>query len=352
MRAARRLSVTCSRFGVTRGFAGVPSPSIFDEAGTGTVPGKPEGGGEFSEPISKPLSSRAAVNSMASRKSTPLSLHNMYLYALSGNNNSSRCQRLRNAQFLHRELAIRIAQRAKELEDLPGGMAGTQHVQFIRGIYEGYVDAMLDHPPPTTKELDSSFTELLRGMVLNRDSIPHGVNLGLLSLKDDRRETLSRSLKDRIDEALYKFFMARVGLRFLTEHHIACDPNTPNSKGLIDNKCDPVKECEAVIVEVRKAMLKDHGACPDLTLLRPILRGKAGKGQHNVAPSSPPPSTITYVPTHLRYMLTELLMNSSLATIRAHSSSSSSSSSLPPVTIVVVFGDEDLTIKVSDRAAA
>jgi len=88
-------------------------------------------------------------------------------------------------------------------------------------------------------------------MVLDRTSIPRSVNLGLTSLKDSRREVISKSLCDRLDGSLYKFFLARVGLRFLTEHHIACDPHEDTGRGgLIDNKCDPIIEAEKVIEDI------------------------------------------------------------------------------------------------------
>ena len=49
----------------------------------------------------------AELRILASRKSTPLSLANMYRYASSDVHTG---QRLRNAQFLRRELPIRLAQ--------------------------------------------------------------------------------------------------------------------------------------------------------------------------------------------------------------------------------------------------
>lgn len=58
---------------------------------------------------------------LASQKTTPLSLQNMYRYASVG----KPAQRLRNAQFLHRELPIRIAQRAVDLLTLPHGLNNT-----------------------------------------------------------------------------------------------------------------------------------------------------------------------------------------------------------------------------------
>ena len=56
---------------------------------------------------SKKMMSDAEIRALAAKKSTPLSLANMYRYASSDVHTG---QRLRNAQFLHRELPIRLAQ--------------------------------------------------------------------------------------------------------------------------------------------------------------------------------------------------------------------------------------------------
>uniref|UniRef100_A0AAX7SI26 Protein-serine/threonine kinase n=1 Tax=Astatotilapia calliptera TaxID=8154 RepID=A0AAX7SI26_ASTCA len=55
--------------------------------------------------------------------------------------------------------------------------------------------------------------------------------------------------------------------------------------------------------------------------------------------------TIVYVPSHLYHMLFELFKNAMRATIETHESSRN----LPPIKVMVSLGDEDLTIKVSDK---
>ena len=52
-----------------------------------------------------------ALHALASQRPTPLRLADMYKYAVM----KVRGQRLRNAQFLHRELPIRIVQRTIDL---------------------------------------------------------------------------------------------------------------------------------------------------------------------------------------------------------------------------------------------
>ncbi|GMH78382.1 hypothetical protein TrST_g3559 [Triparma strigata] len=279
----------------------------------------------------------------------------MYLYALSGSSKTGddldNRQRIRNAVFLQRELPIRIAQRAVDLESLPYGLARTSPVRRICHIYRGYVEQLTGLKSPSDTKSEEEFTNILKSQVLDRSTIPNSINEGLNSLKDDRREVLTpRSLK-MMDQALYAFFLARVGLRFLTEHHIACEPRSRElgvNGGLIDNKCDPVKECETVIESVRESCVEKFGVAPSIELV-PIFPNKS--------------RTMTYVPTHLRYMISELLLNSAEATIKHHyvpddskpkvgtlnAVKANQSSKLPPIRIIVAVGAEDVSIKIGDQ---
>ena len=67
---------------------------------------------------------------------------------------------------------------------------------------------------------------------------------------------------------------------------------------------------------------------------------------------------MTYVPSHFRYMLKELLMNSAVATINRHSKPgrqklagtlNAQTDALPDVRVIVAMGYEDVTIKISDQ---
>ncbi|GMH58236.1 hypothetical protein TL16_g02563 [Triparma laevis f. inornata] len=295
---------------------------------------------------------------LAKLRPTPLSLKNMYLYALSGSSKTGDTdsidnrQRIRNAVFLQRELPIRIAQRAVDLESLPYGLARTPPVRRICHIYREYVETLTGLKSPSDTQSEEEFTNILKSQVLDRSTIPNSINEGLNSLKDDRREVLTpRSLK-MMDQALYAFFLARVGLRFLTEHHIACEPRSREmgvNGGLIDNKCDPVKETKSCIESVRESCLDKFGVAPEIELV-PIYPNEEQ-------------TTMTYVPTHLRYMISELLLNSAEATIKHHHVPEEESptagalnavkanerSKLPPIRIIVAVGAEDVSIKIGDQ---
>ena len=131
-------------------------------------------------------------------------------------------------------------------------------------------------------------------------------------------------------------FTARVGLRFLVEHHVLSG-NDENSDalyrkqleaegglelldddetyhqliedvseedaclGAIQKNCDPVKEVRRTVARVVKLCRESYGLVPEIE----IVDCTAGCDL-----------PFTYVPHHLRYMLAELLKNSCRATVR------------------------------------
>jgi len=265
----------------------------------------------------------------------------MYKYASANAGTANyKAQRLRNAQFLHRELPIRIAQRAVDLLTLPHGLSKTAQVQQIANVYLNYLRQFRAFPVPTNEEEELAFTDMLRPMVLDRTSIPMAIAQGLKSLaslhhnRDDEAEAkLFKSRLQEMEEALYRFFSARTGLRLLTEHHIlscvarkkeneelriqqSCLENVPLLEGeaqsgkngflgCIKDNCDAAFEARRVADQVSQHCRECYGIAPEIQVL-------------DCTPDRFVSRKFTYVPHHLQYMLAELLKNSSRATVRRY----------------------------------
>lgn len=357
------------------------------------------------------------LTSLASLRTTPLSLANMYRYASLSSSVDSKCydaQRLRNAQFLHRELPIRIAQRSVDLLTLPHGLNHTRQVRSVTGIYLKYLRKFRDTPSPRNAEDEERFTDMLHELVLDRTSIPSSIARGIAELRDARREDLDLRRLREMEDALYRFFTARVGLRFLTEHHVlsargrgdrndelrrrqscldyngaeewgvssADEPEGAQQEeehpGCIQKNCDPVLQARRVAAQVTRHCRECYGVSPDVEIV-------------DCTDAADADVDFTYVPHHLQYMLAELLKNSCRATVRrylsgevtqedhtslhtildrpvdsfkstfsaatgikpsasAHAEGITPGPSLPPIRVIIVKGAEDVTIKVADRA--
>mmetsp|Transcript_36045 Transcript_36045/g.53761 ORF Transcript_36045/g.53761 Transcript_36045/m.53761 type:complete len:629 (-) Transcript_36045:297-2183(-) len=325
------------------------------------------------------------IFALANLRTTPLSLRDMFRYASwpqKDNPQKSKHrikkyldQRLRNAQFLHRELPIRFAQRAVDLLTLPHGLNKTTEVRGVANVYLSYLQKFLDNGPPTNQEEEREFTNMLESLVLDQTSIPLAVASGVRTLKDVRREDLDLRRLQEMEDALYRFFTARVGLRFLTEHHILSNPyrekpskddelkrrlgtiiddeDNNNAKddflGCIQKDCDPFKEVRRVAAKITKRCRECYGIAPEIEILDTTSEKNASL-------------EFTYVPHHLRYMLAELLKNSCRATVRSYLKEISSREdqkntgslqspppTLAPIRVIVTKGDEDVSIKIADQ---
>ena len=279
-----------------------------------------------------------ALEKLASQKPTPVRLKDMEMYACSP---SDSAQRLRNAQFLHKELPIRMAQRAMDLLTLPHGLNETSAIRQVALVYLKYIEKFQNMAPPTNMQEEAEFTDMLQNIILDRQTIPISIAKGIASWYDANKDIDPEHLQE-MENALYRFFTARVGLRFLTQHHILSDVNrTPagpleyakTNLGCIQIDCDPVEEIKGVIDQVTRQTIDCYGCCPDIELVDSRMIDKKKK------------SGFTYVPHHLSFMVTELLKNACRATVDKYYGEEE----MPGIRVVVVQGKEDVAIKVCDQ---
>lgn len=346
---------------------------------------------------------RGFLDRLALQRPTPLRLKDMYQYGTA----TDPAQRLRNAQFLHKELPVRIAQRAVDLLTLPHGLSNAVPIRQVARIYLQFLRHFNEFPYPNNVEQEERFTDMLQSFVLDRTSVPVSIAQGVTAWFRKEGSIISSTTtsyssntiapskavastavaaaaadKERLNEmenALYRFFTARVGLRFLTEHFVLCSkrksdysilvgttgmPTTTTTtnenknsndnknakgkgesstlstnktiRGCIDANVDVVKEIRNV-ADLVTLQTKDyyHGLCPEIDIVDCVSLHE-----------------FTYVPHHLHYMISELLKNSCRASVRRYKefrAAGHDDFEVPAIRVIVVKGAEDVTIKVADR---
>ena len=292
---------------------------------------------------------RAEVQHLAQKRPTPLRLADMYKYGTSLDAE----QRIRNAQFLHEELQIRCAQRAVDLLTLPHGMSEVTPIRQVASIYLGYLGRFKNIPVPQTSEQEDEFTDFLSSLILDRTTIPMSIARGVISWGEGRSSVDDERLQD-MEDALYRFFTARTGLRFLATHHVVSSQGKSakkarevtfmfphddgeNYRGCIQTNINIGREVERVTKSVRDQVWEYYGVSPEIDIINCIPPHEA--------------SAFTYVPHHLHYTLSELLKNSCRATVlrQLDQEAKGIKEKLHPIRVVLVKGDEDITIKIADR---
>ncbi|NP_001265968.1 Pyruvate dehydrogenase (acetyl-transferring) kinase, mitochondrial-like [Cicer arietinum] len=235
-----------------------------------------------------------------------------------------------SAQFLQKELAIRIARRAIELETLPYGLSQKPAVLKVR---DWYVDSFRDiRSFPEIKNIndEKEFTEVIKAIKVRHNNVVPTMALGVQQLKKGLKPNMVNEDFVEIHQFLDRFYLSRIGIRMLIGQHVELhNPNPPPYVvGYIHTKMSPVEVARNASEDARSICLREYGSAPDINIY------------------GDPDFTFPYVPAHLHLMVFELVKNSLRAVQERYMDSDKVS---PPIRIIVADGLEDVTIKISDE---
>ncbi|EYU45459.1 hypothetical protein ABFS82_14G000300 [Erythranthe guttata] len=235
-----------------------------------------------------------------------------------------------SAQFLHKELPVRIARRAIELDSLPYGLSNKPAVLKVRDWYLDSFRDLRSFPDIKDKNDEFEFTQMIKMIKVRHNNVVPTMALGVQQLKKDLNPKMDYNDLDEIHQFLDRFYMSRIGIRMLIGQHVALhDPNPPpDCVGYIHTKMSPVEVARSASEDARSICLREYGSSPDINIY------------------GDPNFTFPYVPTHLHLMVFELVKNSLRAVQERFMDSDKVA---PPIRIIVADGLEDVTIKVSDE---
>ncbi|KAL6008831.1 hypothetical protein ACLOJK_022057 [Asimina triloba] len=258
---------------------------------------------------------------------------------------------LLSSQFLYKELPIRIARRAIELENLPYGLSDEPAVLKVDfaslfaylkyldwevlefPVRDWYLDSFRDlrsFPEIRDTNDELAFTQMIKMIKVRHNNVVPAMAMGVQQLKKDWRLKVEPGELVEIHQFLDRFYMSRIGIRMLIGQHVALhDPDPlPGCVGHIHCELSPMKEAEFASDDARAICMREYGTAPDVHIY------------------GDPHFTFPYVPSHLHLMVFELVKNSLRAVQERYMDSDKDP---PPVRIIVADGIEDVTIKISDE---
>ncbi|KAG5187839.1 branched-chain alpha-ketoacid dehydrogenase [Tribonema minus] len=278
------------------------------------------------------VSDDTIIQRLAKEQTTRLSLRDLHSFS----DGADPKLRIQQAAFLHRELPIRFAQRAVELQNLPFGLSEKKAVKDAAGWYKEIVLRLMAFPEPATAEQEEQYGNMLASLLLAHAQVPQALSKGVMELKASGALTLVE--QHRVDQILNSFFLSRIALRFLIEQYIASKRHRPGFRGMIQSECSPVEVAHKAAADVARLCRYHLGFAPEVQVF--------GKPHH----------TFTAVPSHLYYIMCELLKNSCRATAVHFGAVGEDGSRrplnglvLPPIKVIVARGREDMAIKVMDE---
>jgi len=263
---------------------------------------------------------------LAKLSATSMSLHDLFTYGAASTAKSK--QRLINAQFLHREVPLRIAHRIEQLRALPHGLGREETTETVIGWYCGHLKRFMEMESPSSDADEEEFTNLLHQIQMQQTAVVQTLSLGVHAIRRRSSRKAWKAMRHTLDADMDAFFMARIGLLFLVEHHLASTEKREGWAGILHSHCNPMSIAEVAAEEAASICEYHLGVAPTITF----------HGASDIE--------FTYVPSHLRYMLFELLKNSCRAVVLAHGNDDDE---LPEIKVVVSRGAEDVTLKISDE---
>ncbi|PSS02794.1 [Pyruvate dehydrogenase (acetyl-transferring)] kinase [Actinidia chinensis var. chinensis] len=228
-----------------------------------------------------------------------------------------------SAQFLHKELPIRIARRAIELETLPYGLSQKPAILKVRDWYLDSFRDLRSFPEIKDTNDELEFTQMIKMIKVRHNTVVPTMALGVQQLKKGLNPKIDYEDLDEIHQFLDRFYMSRIGIRMLIGQHVVLhDPNPPDCVGYIHTKMSPVEVARTASEDARSICLREYGSAPDVKVY------------------GDPSFTFPYVPTHLHLMVFELVKNS----LRAVQERFMDSDKIAPcVRIIVADGIEDVS---------
>eukprot|EP00471_Norrisiella_sphaerica_P009004 CAMPEP_0184503008 /NCGR_PEP_ID=MMETSP0113_2-20130426/51626_1 /TAXON_ID=91329 /ORGANISM="Norrisiella sphaerica, Strain BC52" /LENGTH=433 /DNA_ID=CAMNT_0026892405 /DNA_START=388 /DNA_END=1689 /DNA_ORIENTATION=- len=268
------------------------------------------------------------LGALATKKATPVSLKDLYRYG------QDPSLRLSHAQFLHREVPIRVSQRVMELRCLPFKLSESHGVREVIDNYTSYVLDLLTMDPPETEDDLDGFQRYMKYLLQDNTEVVQTMALGVIQSKRSINDKELDDFRRLVDLVLVRFFTARIGLRFIMEQFVSSSEYKSGFAGVIESFCNPVLIAQRAAEDASQLCRQHKGIAPRVHF-------------HTPKASFSDELHFTYIPHHLHYMLTEILKNSMRATVEAHPKKPMSK--LPPIKVVFVAGNEDITIKVIDE---
>lgn len=234
---------------------------------------------------------------------------------------------IRSAQYLHRELPVRIAHRVVAFRQLPYIVGANPHLQDVHDMYLRAFHTLSGFPKITTWEEEQRYSRVLKELLDDHRDV---VSMLAQSFQESQPYMEAEARTRFLDSML----TSRLGIRMLIEHHLALHQERPNYIGLI-----------CINLSVRRLLEKWAGFSEELCMHHYGVSPEVKISGHVDA-------SFPYITTPLDYILPEIFKNALRATVETHSASGAESPAtrLPSVHVTIANNEVDFQIRISDRA--
>ncbi|BFZ18616.1 hypothetical protein BsWGS_21655 [Bradybaena similaris] len=228
---------------------------------------------------------------------------------------------LRSAQYLHKELPVRIAHRINGFRNLPFIVGCHPTLLYVHELYIRAFHILSEFGPIRDLEQEQQWSDALRNLLDDHKDVVTQLAEGFAECR-----------KYVSDEGLIKTFLdrtltSRLGIRMLSEHHLALHDEKPNHVGIINIAFSPRKLVEKKAEFIRSICEAKYGASPNVKV----------NGHVNCS--------FPYIQPPLDYILGELLKNAMRASMESHIQGTN----IPDISVTIANNDHHFVFRISDR---
>jgi pyruvate dehydrogenase kinase 2/3/4 len=177
--------------------------------------------------------------------------------------------RIQVACFLHRELPIRLAHRALELDSYPL-FSNSPSIKTICNLYKQSFKEIRECEIPRSIEKENAFANVIESIYER-----HSNTLILMAKGAHQIKTLSNldefgfAEMNEIQKRLDDFYMSRIGIRMLIGQYLALRENNYSDHmiGLVSKCASPYDIAKQVIEDASYMCCRVHGDAPNVEIL-------------------------------------------------------------------------------------
>jgi len=236
-------------------------------------------------------------------------------------------------KYLHRELPIRISHMIKELQMLPESLLLQRSVKEVEDLYWKTFEDLAEFNGNHDEKTLSTFTRRLGDIKRRHATVVETMAEGILSLKNQSGDRFDPSINYFLD----RFYTSRIAIRVLMSNHLVLfgpEMETPGHCGIVDPSLDVRDIVDEAASTARYLCGQHYGDCPPVQ----ITTFDPKTGNQSVD------NEIVYIASHLHHMVFELTKNALRASVESPVAGTDH-----PVNIMIVAGERDVSIKISDR---
>ncbi|CAO3587531.1 unnamed protein product [Absidia cylindrospora] len=285
------------------------------------------------------------LDKYASQKATPVTLRQLLFYERHRTKN----RLLTSANYVRKELPIRIAHRLREFQNLPFIVGVNPHMQHVYRLYWEAFDRLRAVPPIETLDQNQRFCEMLHTSLQAHLVVIPQLALGI---QECDHQHINREKRDKFMNATLR---SRISRRVLAEQHLILSDFPPVFTSASSSTTKSNQHQDDAFADTG-VMIFQH--CSARSTLATCI-----KKAHLLYPHIPvlvedgSDIDFAYVGDHIEYILYQLLLNAmqhvnniNLTDGVLSTSTSSSSTSPPPIRVTLCTNDTDVFFRISDQA--